>query len=86
MTNVVIAGYARSPFHFAGKGELARVRADDLCAQVIRELIARTKVSEAIVNCQAPFEAGLPDSSNVLVTEMRSPGLNVQLKNHEKVE
>ena len=44
MTNVVIAGYARSPFHFAGKGELARVRADDLCAQVIRELIARTKV------------------------------------------
>ena len=47
MTNVVIAGYARSPFHFAGKGELARVRADDLCAQVIRELIARTKVEPA---------------------------------------
>ena len=59
MTNVVIAGYARSPFHFAGKGELARVRADDLCAQVIRELIARTKVKpedieDIVVGCAFP--------------------------------
>ena len=59
MTNVVIAGYARSPFHFAGKGELARVRADDLCAQVVRELIARTKVKpedieDLIVGCAFP--------------------------------
>ncbi len=59
MTNVVIAGYARSPFHFAGKGELARVRADDLCAQVIRELIVRAKVKpedieDIIVGCAFP--------------------------------
>ena len=59
MTNVVIAGYARSPFHFAGKGELARVRADDLCAQVIRELIVRTKVKpedieDIVVGCAFP--------------------------------
>ncbi len=59
MTNVVIAGYARSPFHFAGKGELARVRADDLCAQVIRELIVRTKVApedieDIVVGCAFP--------------------------------
>ena len=65
MTNVVIAGYARSPFHFAGKGELARVRADDLCAQVIRELIARTKVKpedieDIVVGCAFPeAEQGL---------------------------
>ena len=65
MTSVVIAGYARSPFHFAGKGELARVRADDLCAQVIRELIARTKVApedieDIIVGCAFPeAEQGL---------------------------
>ena len=26
MPNAVIAGYARSPFHLAGKGDLARVR------------------------------------------------------------
>ncbi len=36
MTNAVIAGYVRSPFHFAGKGALARVRPDDLAAQVVR--------------------------------------------------
>ena len=65
MTSVVIAGYARSPFHFAGKGELARVRADDLCAQVIRELIARTKVApedieDIVVGCAFPeAEQGL---------------------------
>ena len=28
----VIAGYARSPFHFARKGALAEVRPDDLAA------------------------------------------------------
>jgi acetyl-CoA acyltransferase len=44
MTNAVIAGYARSPFHFANKGALARVRPDDLAAQVVRGLVARTAV------------------------------------------
>ena len=41
MTNVVIAGYARSPFHLANKGALARVRPDDLAAQTIREGLAK---------------------------------------------
>lgn len=49
MTNVVIAGYARSPFHLAGKGDLARVRPDDLAAQVIRGLIEKTKVDPALI-------------------------------------
>ncbi|MBO9622927.1 MAG: thiolase family protein [Sphingomonas sp.] len=49
MTNIVIAGYARSPFHLAGKGELARVRPDDLAAQVIRGLIEKTKVDPAAI-------------------------------------
>jgi acetyl-CoA acyltransferase len=40
MRNVVIAGYARSPFHLAGKGALARVRPDDLAAAVVRGLSA----------------------------------------------
>ena len=44
MTNVVIAGYARSPFTPAHKGALARVRADDMAAEVIRGLIAKTGV------------------------------------------
>ncbi|MGK6357121.1 thiolase family protein [Sphingomonas sp. DT-207] len=49
MTNVVIAGYARSPFHLAGKGDLARVRPDDLAAQVIRGLLEKTKVDPAAI-------------------------------------
>lgn len=49
MIQVVIAGYARSPFHLAGKGELARVRPDDLAAQVIRGLLERTKIDPALI-------------------------------------
>jgi acetyl-CoA acyltransferase len=59
MTNVVIAGYARSPFHLAGKGALARVRPDDLAAQVIRGLIDRTgidaaEIEDIILGCAFP--------------------------------
>lgn len=59
MTSIVIAGYARSPFHLANKGALARVRPDDLAAQVIRGLITRTGVNPAdiedvIVGCAFP--------------------------------
>ena len=42
MINAVIAGYARSPFTFASKGELARMRADDMLAEVLKEFITRT--------------------------------------------
>ncbi len=65
MTNAVIAGYARSPFHFAGKGHLARVRPDDLAAQVVRALIERTGVKpedieDIILGCAFPeAEQGL---------------------------
>ncbi len=41
---VVIAGYARSPFHFAKKGELAGVRPDDLAGRVVQALVERTGV------------------------------------------
>ena len=59
MTNVVIAGYARSPFHFASKGGLARLRPDDLAAQVVRALIERTRVraediEDLILGCAFP--------------------------------
>ncbi len=59
MQNVVIAGYARSPFAPAKKGELARVRPDDLAAQVVRELIVRTGVKpedieDLILGCAFP--------------------------------
>ena len=35
MKDIVIAGYARSPFHFATKGALTKVRPDDLAAHVV---------------------------------------------------
>jgi acetyl-CoA acyltransferase len=59
MKNVVIAGYARSPFHFAGKGALARVRPDDLLAAVVQGLMKKTGVpaddiEDLIVGCAMP--------------------------------
>jgi acetyl-CoA acyltransferase len=47
MTRAVVAGYVRSPFTLARKGALARVRADDLTAQVVRALVERTGVDPA---------------------------------------
>ena len=57
--SVVIAGYARSPFHFAGKGELTKVRPDEMAAQVVRGLLEKTGVDAAdiedlIVGCAFP--------------------------------
>jgi acetyl-CoA acyltransferase len=65
MKNVVIAGYARSPFTLAKKGGLARVRPDELAAQVVRALIERTgikpeDIEDLIVGCAFPeAEQGL---------------------------
>ena len=59
MKHAVIAGYVRSPFTLAGKGALARVRPDDLAAQTVSALLARTGVKaediEALVlGCAFP--------------------------------
>ena len=59
MRDVVIAGYARSPFHLANKGALARVRPDDLAAAVIRALIERTgidpaRIEDLVLGCAFP--------------------------------
>jgi acetyl-CoA acyltransferase len=59
MKNVVIAGYARSPFTPAKKGDLARTRPDDLAAQTVRGLVERTgvelgDVEDMIVGCAFP--------------------------------
>ena len=57
--NVVIAGYVRSPFHFAGKGDLACVRPDDLAAATVVELLKRTgvdpkDVEDLVLGCAFP--------------------------------
>ena len=33
---VVICGFKRSPMHFANKGELAKLRPDDMAAEVVK--------------------------------------------------
>lgn len=59
MTDVVIAGYARSPFTFARKGALAEVRPDEIASQVVRGLIEeagvdREDLEDVIVGCAFP--------------------------------
>ena len=52
--------------------EMLTVKSDDVSG--------RTKVYEAIVREQDTFEAGIPESFNVLVKELKSLGLNVDLE------
>src|SRR4051794_41974923 len=59
MKNAVIAGYVRSPFTPAQKGDLATVRPDDLSAQVVRGLVERTgidpqAIEDLILGCAFP--------------------------------
>lgn len=49
MKSVVIAGYVRSPFCFATKGELVKVRPDDMAADVVRALVAQSKIDPALI-------------------------------------
>ena len=51
--------------------EMLTVKSDDVAG--------RTKIYESIVRGEDNFEAGIPESFNVLVKEMRSLGLNVEL-------
>ena len=52
--------------------EMLTVKSDDVSG--------RTKVYEAVVRGDDTFEAGIPESFNVLVKELHSLGLNVELK------
>ncbi|MEL0132866.1 MAG: DNA-directed RNA polymerase subunit beta, partial [Rhodobiaceae bacterium] len=55
--------------------EMLTVKSDDVSG--------RTKVYEAIVRGDDDFESGIPESFNVLVKELRSLGLNVDLHEAE---
>jgi len=55
--------------------EMLTVKSDDVSG--------RTKVYESIVKGDDNFEAGIPESFNVLVKELRSLGLNVDLRQTE---
>ncbi len=59
MKHVVIAGYVRSPFAFAEKGELTKVRPDELAARVVKALVEKTAVNtedieDLILGCAFP--------------------------------
>ena len=43
----------------------------------------KRQVYESIIRGEENFEAGVPESFNVLVKEMRSLGLNVELQEDE---
>jgi DNA-directed RNA polymerase subunit beta len=53
--------------------EMLTVKSDDVSG--------RTKIYEAIVRGEDTFEAGVPESFNVLVKELQALGLNVELQN-----
>ena len=58
--------------------EMLTVKSDDVAG--------RTKVYEAIVKGEDNFEAGVPESFNVLVKEVRGLGLNMELLDAEEEE
>merc|ERR1712157_669890 len=58
--------------------EMLTVKSDDI--------IGRTKVYESIVRGDDNFEAGIPESFNVLVKELRALGLNMEMGQHDTME
>ncbi len=57
--SIVICGFKRSPMHFANKGDLAKIRPDDMAAQVIENLIANSGVNtsdieDLLMGCAFP--------------------------------
>ena len=55
MYNSVIAGYSRSPFTMASKGKLIHVKPVNLLAEVIKNLVSKSKIDpndiEDVVIC-----------------------------------
>lgn len=59
MKEAVIVGYQRSPFHFANKGALVKVRPDDLAATVVKSLVAKSgiepkDIEDLLMGCAFP--------------------------------
>jgi acetyl-CoA acyltransferase len=72
MSNVVIAGYARSAFTLAHKGALRKTRPDDMAGAVIKALVERLKlnpdhIEDLLMGCAFPeAEQGLNIGRNVV--------------------
>jgi acetyl-CoA acyltransferase len=81
LTNAVIAGYVRTPFHFAKKGGLSGVRPDDLAAAAIKALVERSGVDpktieDVVLGCAYP-EA--EQGSNIARLALLLAGLPVEM-------
>ena len=72
MTDVVICGYARSAFTPAKKGQLAKVRPDNLAAEVVKGLVTKNEINaedieDLILGCAFPeAEQGMNLARNVV--------------------
>tara|TARA_B100000886_G_scaffold113118_1_gene76060 strand:- start:5302 stop:6435 length:1134 start_codon:yes stop_codon:yes gene_type:complete len=72
-SDAVICGYVRSPFTPAKKGDLAKVRPDDLAAEVVNGLIEKYKINvddveDLILGCAFPeAEQGMNLARNVVL-------------------
>ena len=72
MTEVVICGYARSAFTPAKKGQLAKMRPDNLAAEIVKGLVAKNKINaedieDLILGCAFPeAEQGMNLARNVV--------------------
>ncbi len=59
MSGVVIAEFARTPFHFARKGKLVDMRPDDLVALVLKTIVERSGINpndieDVLIGCAFP--------------------------------
>ena len=59
MFKAVIAGYSRSPFTIAKKGDLIEIKPDELLSEVIKDLILKSKINkddieDVIIGCAFP--------------------------------
>lgn len=75
---VVICGFKRSPMHFAMKGDLAKVRPDDIAAQLVRNLVDSSKVKEEdledlIMGCAFPEAEQGFNLARIVVSHAKLP-------------
>ena len=80
MINAVIAGYSRSPFTIANKGELINVRPEDMLSEVIKNLVVKSKINpedieDIIAGCAFP-EGEQGFNIGKIVTFMTSMNIN----------
>lgn len=78
MKTVVIAEYLRSPFTFASKGNMAKIRPDFMASQVVKALVVKTgidpaEVEDIILGCAFPEAEQGMNMARLVVLEAGLP-------------